>query len=78
MKKIKILAAMHGKRYNDVIEEAVRDIIKKYRNKAKAKPSDDKKHKKKEKQLLKIGHPDKPYVNVISKGLRSDLYAHFL
>jgi hypothetical protein len=49
MKKIKILAAMHGKRYNDVIEEAVRDIIKKYRNKAKAKPSDDKKHKKKEK-----------------------------
>ena len=48
MKKMKILAAMHGKRYNDVIEEAMRDLLKKYGNKAKAQPSDDKKQKKRE------------------------------
>jgi hypothetical protein len=47
MKKMKILAAMQGKKYNDLIEEAIRDLLKKYRNKAKAKPSGDKKHKKK-------------------------------
>ena len=52
LKKMKILAAMKGKRYNDVIEEAMRDIIKKYRNKSKAKPSDDKKHKKKRNSFL--------------------------
>ena len=46
MKKMKILAAMHDKRYNDVIEEAMRDLLKKYGNKAKAQPSDDKKTKK--------------------------------
>ena len=39
MKKMKILAAMQGKRYNDIKEEAMRDLLKKYRNKTKAKPS---------------------------------------
>lgn len=48
MKRVKILAAIQGKRYNDVIEEAMRDLLKKYRDKIKAKPSDDKKHKKRE------------------------------
>jgi predicted transcriptional regulator len=32
MKKIRILAARMEKRHNDLIEEAIQDLIKKYKN----------------------------------------------
>jgi hypothetical protein len=32
MKKIRILAACKEKRHNDLLEEAIRDLIKKYNN----------------------------------------------
>jgi metal-responsive CopG/Arc/MetJ family transcriptional regulator len=31
-KKIKVLAASEGKRHNDLIEEAIKDMLEKYRN----------------------------------------------
>ena len=33
LKKLKVLAALNEKRQNDLIEEAIRDLLKKYNNK---------------------------------------------
>ena len=35
MKKIKVLAAQLEKRQNDILEEAIQDLLKKYEKKAK-------------------------------------------
>ncbi len=35
MKKLKVLAAQMDKRHNDLIEEAIQDLLKKYEKKAK-------------------------------------------
>jgi predicted transcriptional regulator len=35
--ELKILAAKQGKRQNDILEEAIRDIVKKYENKGRKK-----------------------------------------
>jgi ribosomal protein L13 len=32
IKKIRILAARMGKRHNDLLEEAIKDMLKKYKN----------------------------------------------
>ena len=38
IKKIRILAAQLEKRHNDLIEEAIRDLLKKYKSQDKHKP----------------------------------------
>ena len=38
LKEIKILAAQLEKRHNDLIEEALRDLLKKYKSRHKYKP----------------------------------------
>ena len=38
IKEIKILAAQLDKRHNDLIEEALRDLLKKYKSQHKYKP----------------------------------------
>ena len=38
IKEIKILAAQLEKRHNDLIEEALRDLLKKYKSQQKYKP----------------------------------------
>ena len=36
VKEARILAIRHGRRFNDVIEESLRDLLKKYREKGRA------------------------------------------
>lgn len=38
---LKILAAQTDKRQNDLLEEAIRDLLKKYKNKEEQKPTSD-------------------------------------
>jgi len=41
IREIKILAAQTDKRQNNLIEEAIRDILKKYKNKEEKEPRSD-------------------------------------
>ena len=38
IRKIRILAARMGKRHNDLLEEAIKDMLKKYKNQDKQLP----------------------------------------
>jgi predicted transcriptional regulator len=39
LRELKILAAQHDKRQNDLIEEAIQDLIKKYKSQGEQEPT---------------------------------------